>query len=110
MKDKLLNIQEEAIDRLKKIDNLKDLDQLRINYLGKKGQLTSILKGMGKLSKEERPVMGQLANDVRSEIENNIKEIIDFRNGIIRKVLVLIWYGKDEGFRIIISIRWWTWR
>lgn len=75
MKDKLLNIQEEAINALNEIDNLKNLDQLRINYLGKKGQLTSILKGMGKLSKEERPVMGQLANEVRSEIENKMKDI-----------------------------------
>lgn len=75
MKEKLLNIQEEAIERLNQIDNLKELDEIRINYLGKKGQLTSILKGMGKLSKEERPVMGQLANDVRNEIEKTLKEI-----------------------------------
>lgn len=77
MKDKLLNIQEDAIDNLSKIDNLKSLDEARVKYLGKKGELTSILKGMGKLSKEERPVMGQLANEVRSEIENSIKEIKD---------------------------------
>lgn len=75
MKDKLLNIQQEAISSLSNIDNLKELDEARIKYLGKKGELTSILKGMGKLSKEERPVMGQLANEVRSEIENSIKVI-----------------------------------
>ena len=77
MKDKLLNIQQEAIDSLNNIENLKELDELRVKYLGKKGELTAILKGMGKLSKEERPVMGQVANEVRSEIENNIKEIKD---------------------------------
>ena len=77
MKDKLLNIKQEAIENLKKVDNLKDLDGLRVKYLGKKGELTTILKGMGKLSKEERPIMGQLANEVRSEIENNLKEIKD---------------------------------
>ena len=77
MKDKLLNIKQEAIENLKKVDNLKDLDGLRVKYLGKKGEVTTILKGMGKLSKEERPIMGQLANEVRSEIENNLKEIKD---------------------------------
>ncbi len=46
---------------------------LRVRYLGKKGELTAILKQMGKLSAEERPVIGQLANEVRSELENEIE-------------------------------------
>ena len=45
------------------------LDALRVKYLGKKGELTAVLKQMGKLSAEERPVMGQLANDVRAALE-----------------------------------------
>ena len=46
-----------------------DLEQIRIQYLGKKGELTAVLRGMGKLSAEERPVIGQLANEVRADIE-----------------------------------------
>ena len=51
-----------------------NLEELRIKYLGKKGELTSILRGMGALSPEERPIVGQLANEVRAEIESAIKE------------------------------------
>ena len=50
------------------------LDELRVRYLGKKGELTAVLKQMGKLSAEERPVMGQLANSVRAEIEAKLEE------------------------------------
>ena len=50
------------------------LEALRVRYLGKKGELTAILKQMGKLSAEERPIMGQLANDVRSEMEHQLDE------------------------------------
>ena len=46
-----------------------DLEALRVKYLGKKGELTAVLKQMGKLSAEERPVMGQLANEVRAALE-----------------------------------------
>ncbi len=47
-----------------------DLDALRVKYLGKKGELTAVLRGMGQLSAEERPVVGQIANDVRAAIED----------------------------------------
>src|SRR5699024_4533087 len=48
------------------------IEEVRIKYLGKKGELTAILKQMGKLSPEERPVIGQLANEIRADIENRI--------------------------------------
>ena len=51
-----------------------DLEALRVQYLGKKGELTSVLRGMGQLSAEERPKIGQMANDVRAYIENLIEE------------------------------------
>ena len=51
-----------------------NLEELRIKYLGKKGELTTILRGMGALTPEERPIVGQLANEVRAEIEGAIKE------------------------------------
>ena len=53
------------------------LDALRVKYLGKKGELTAVLKQMGKLSAEERPVMGQLANSVRASIEQELEQYHD---------------------------------
>ena len=79
MKDALLKIKSLANDELSKVNDTKALEELRVKFLGKKGELTSILKQMGKLSPEERPVIGQLANQVRAEIEesitNRVKEI-----------------------------------
>ncbi|NLI61429.1 MAG: phenylalanine--tRNA ligase subunit alpha [Clostridiales bacterium] len=70
MRDKLHIIREEVLDRIEKADHANDLEEIRVKYLGKKGELTKILRGMGKLSPEERPVMGQLANEVRQAIES----------------------------------------
>lgn len=55
-------------------DNAADIEALRVRYLGKKGELTAVLRGMGKLSAEERPLIGQLANEVRADIETSIEE------------------------------------
>ncbi len=55
-------------------DNAADIEALRVRYLGKKGELTAVLRGMGKLSAEERPLIGQLANEVRADIEASIEE------------------------------------
>lgn len=74
MKDQLINIEHEAKKAFEQSECLKSLEELRLKYLGKKGALTAILKQMGKLSPEERPVMGQLANEVRTKIENIITE------------------------------------
>ena len=72
MKEKLEAIRQEAEAALQTCTDAKQLDAIRVQYLGKKGALTAILKQMGKLSAEERPVMGQLANAVRSDIESAI--------------------------------------
>ena len=72
MKETLKKIKEEALLAIASDDC--DLEALRIQYLGKKGELTAVLRGMGKLTPEERPVIGQLANEVREEIENAMKE------------------------------------
>ena len=69
MKEQLEQIRQGAIKLLNESTDLKILDELRVKYLGKKGELTSILKQMGSLSPEERPAMGQLANSVRADIE-----------------------------------------
>lgn len=73
MKEDLLNIQAAFEEDLNGAHSQKDLEALRIKYLGKKGKMTAVMKGMKSLSKEERPVIGQLANDVRAAIENGLK-------------------------------------
>lgn len=74
MKQKLEEIRARAEAELQKIDSLADLEALRVQMLGKKGELTAILKSMGSLSAEERPKMGQLANEVRQSIEAMLSE------------------------------------
>ena len=66
MKELLKQIREKAIAEIETSDRL---EEIRIQYLGKKGELTAVLRGMGKVSPEERPLIGQLANEVRAEIE-----------------------------------------
>jgi len=74
LKQKLEEIRARAEAQLQKIDALADLEALRVQVLGKKGELTAILKSMGSLSAEERPKMGQLANEVRQSIEAMLTE------------------------------------
>lgn len=74
MKEKLEALKQEALRVLEKVENSHQLNELRVKYLGKKGPLTEILRGMGALSAEERPVIGQVANDVRSAIERIIEK------------------------------------
>ncbi|MBL7575575.1 phenylalanyl-tRNA synthetase, alpha subunit [Peptoniphilus asaccharolyticus DSM 20463] len=76
MKEKLLDIKARVQSELNEIQDLKELDQLRVKYLGKKGEITAVMKEMGKLSAEERPVIGALANEVRTEIENSLQDKI----------------------------------
>ena len=68
MKEKLEQIRTEALAALAGAKDAQELDGLRVKYLGKKGELTAVLKMMGSLSAEERPVMGQLANEVREAL------------------------------------------
>ena len=74
MKAELEAIAKQALEELKGAQDLKVLDAVRVKYLGKKGELTAILKQMGKLSAEERPVIGQLANQVRADIEQMLEQ------------------------------------
>ena len=74
MKEQLELIKQNALAALDAAQTPAALDELRVKWLGKKGELTAVLKMMGKLSPEERPVMGQLANAVRAEIEAKLEE------------------------------------
>ena len=69
MKAQLEAIRSAALEAINGTQTTAELDAVRVQYLGKKGELTAVLKQMGKLSPEERPVMGQMANDVRAALE-----------------------------------------
>ena len=73
MKEKLEQIRAAVEEALGKAADMDALENIRIKYMGKKGELTAVLKGMGKLSKEERPVIGALANEIRQKLESEIE-------------------------------------
>ena len=73
MKEKIEALRLEAIEALSLAQSLQEIEALRVKFLGKKGELTAVLKMMGSLSAEERPIMGQLANAVRAELEEKIE-------------------------------------
>ena len=74
MKEQIENLKNQALEEIAKSESSKELNDLRVKYLGKKGELTSILRGMGELSPEERPKMGALVNSAKQEVENEIQE------------------------------------
>lgn len=73
MKEQIEEIRVKSKEEINNVTNLRELDDVRVKYLGKKGELTSVLRGMGALSPEERPVIGSLVNTVRDELDNLIK-------------------------------------
>lgn len=74
MKEQIEQIKQNAVNEIKNSTDLKNLEELRIKYLGKKGELTAVLRGMKDLSPEERPVIGNLVNEAKAEVENLIVE------------------------------------
>ena len=74
MREELQALKEQALAELGAVTTPDELKDLRIKYLGKKGELTALLKQMGKLSAEERPVIGQLANEIRAELDKKITD------------------------------------
>ena len=81
MKEKLQGILQSAKEQLAAAADARALDDARVKFLGKKGELTALLKGMKDVAAEERPVVGQLINDVRAEIET----IIDKQKKLLRE-------------------------
>src|SRR5690606_14803141 len=84
MKQKLQELKEEASQRIAEVNNLRDLQELRVKYLGKKGEIKTLLRGMGKLPPAERPVIGSLANEIQKALE----EQIDKKETMIEKELL----------------------
>ncbi len=73
MEEKIIEIKKRALDKIKLVKDSKNLEDIRINYLGKKGELTSLLKMLGDLPKEERPKFGEKVNKAKDEIDDAIK-------------------------------------
>jgi phenylalanyl-tRNA synthetase alpha chain len=84
MKTELEQLKKETLDRLNRVGSIEELEAIRVGVLGKKGTLTEVLRGMGRLSAEERPLIGQLANDVRTSLEKRMEEL---RGELQRQVL-----------------------
>ncbi|MBQ5685425.1 MAG: phenylalanine--tRNA ligase subunit alpha, partial [Clostridia bacterium] len=73
-REQLEQIRAEAEAAMENAASLQELDAVRVKYLGKKGELTAVLKTMGKLSPEERPIVGQMANEVRELIAADLEK------------------------------------
>ena len=78
MKEQIEQIRKNATEEVSKVTDAKELNDIRVKYLGKKVELTAVLRGMGALSAEERPVIGSLVNVVRDELEKLISEKEEF--------------------------------
>ncbi len=74
MKEQIEQIKVNALKKIEQAKDLKELNEANVKYLGKKGELTAVLRGMGALSAEERPVIGSLVNVVRDEIQHKLNE------------------------------------
>ena len=74
MRQELKKIKEEILAELKKVENIDELDNLEVKFLGRRGQLTLLLKGIANLSPEEKKVIGRLANAAKEEIEKVLQE------------------------------------
>lgn len=74
MREKIEQIKQKSLEEIKSLKDSKALEDIKIKYLGKKGELTSILRGMKDLTAEERPVIGELVNNVKNTLMNYIQE------------------------------------
>ncbi len=72
MREKLIMLHKQALLELQNCSSLDELSEIKVRYMGKKGELTQVLRGMGTLSPAERPLVGQLANEIRDELENKL--------------------------------------
>ena len=74
MKEQIEQIKKNALEEIQKVEDSKNLNEVKVKYLGKKGELTQVLRGMKDLAAEERPIIGSIVNEARNEIEKTIEE------------------------------------
>ena len=106
MREQLQKIKEEAVAAISSAQA--DIEALRVKYLGKKGELTSVLRQMGSLSAEERPAIGQLANEIRGQIEQLIeKKAAEMRGAEMERPVKIrdasVFFRVEERTRVIVG-------
>ena len=113
MKELLQQLSAKSAAAIEQAQDYAALEELRVKYLGKKGELTALLKQMGKLSAEERPAMGQLANEVRAALEAELERILrqgyatdaeEFVDGLVC-VAVPVWAGGRRQVRSAVALQ-----
>lgn len=89
MKEKINELYQSAVNAINQADGLKSLDEVRVNYLGKNGSVTGLLKGMRDVAPEDRPKVGQMVNELRSKIESVLQDKeSELKNAELNKSLV----------------------
>lgn len=90
MKNQLIEIKEKAVRELESIKDLKGMEGFRISYLGKKGRITSLMKQLGELPPEERPAIGKLSNEIKTELTNLFKKVQErLQSGVTSQDFIL---------------------
>ena len=92
MKDQLEALRREALETLETLTTPKELEDFRVRYMGKKGSVTGLLRGMGALPAEERPIMGQLVNQLRQELEEAVAQ----KSGAIEQELQMAKFKEEK--------------
>ena len=88
MKERLEAIKKAALEKIEQADAMDSLNDIRVSVLGKKGELTQVLKGMKDVAKEERPIVGQMVNDTRAVIEEALeKEMKQKREENVKRII-----------------------
>ena len=106
MKERLEAIKKAALEKIEQADAMDSLNDIRVSVLGKKGELTQVLKGMKDVAKEERPIVGQMVNDTRAVIEEALeKEMTLLKKKVNVKSLTLHYLGRLMKKDIVIQIR-----
>jgi phenylalanyl-tRNA synthetase alpha chain len=97
MKEKLETLLQDGLTELSGVTTEESLHELRVKYLGKKGLLTSVMKGLGSLSSEERPVVGQMANVVKAQLEERV-------DGVLQEIRLKIKAEKLQSERLDVTL------
>ena len=111
MKERLEAIKKAALEKIEQADAMESLNDIRVSVLGKKGELTQVLKGMKDVAKEERPIVGQMVNDTRAVIEEALEKEMTLLKKKVREekmkreVIDVTLPGKTHEKDIVIQTR-----